>query len=552
MKGEYHRKGEEKTEQPMLTVVAGNDPDDLCFLLRGLIAIAGEGITLSNEKGEFRIYNAAMEKLTGYTMEEVNSCIDPLLLLYPDPVEYLRLLRQSRERHHGEAVMIRAKDGTLKTVRVTMTIMQKDGVDYVLSIYHDISTRMKVETELHLSEKKYRTLFESSRDAIMVLGHQGFVDCNEATCTLFGCAGKEEFIGRLPSELSPLTQQDGVDSFIAAIHHMEIAHTTGSHFFEWLHKKMDGTVFPAEVLLSRYNFSGEVMLQAVVRDITARKQAEAKLLDYFMELRIANRAKSAFLDNMSHEMTTPLNGIIGFSELLLDELYGTLNEYQKQYVSNIHQCGKHLHGLIFDIFALIDAESSLMKMVVSTFTLKDLLRRAMMRVRQKALNRNLTLRLEIEPAADREIEADAAKLWEIIRNLMDNGMKFTPDGGSIAVHARFYKAGEPCGDGQAGLPGERGDVVEISVIDTGIGIRPETMPSLFSVFHQVDSPYNKEYDGIGVGLALTKKLIELLHGRIWIKSAPGKGTTFSFIIPVLQSEKQHSLDPADFPSAGGS
>ncbi|HAJ27763.1 MAG TPA: hypothetical protein DCG53_11070, partial [Syntrophus sp. (in: bacteria)] len=132
----------------------------------------------------------------------------------------------------------------------------------------------------------------------------------------------------------------------------------------------------------------------------------------------------------------------------------------------------------------------------------------------------------------------------------DNGMKFTPDGGSIAVHARFYRAGESCGDGQAGLPGERGDVVEISVIDTGIGIRPETMPSLFSVFHQVDSPYNKEYDGIGVGLALTKKLIELLHGRIWIKSAPGKGTTFSFIIPVLQSEKQHSLDPADFPSAG--
>lgn len=518
-----------------------NAPDNVCSLFNSLIDIAGEGITLCDERGFFSVYNAAMEKLTGYTMEEVNSSVDFLLLLYPDPVEFLRFLRQSRECHRGGTV-IRAKDGTLKTVRVTMTIMEKDGVDYFLGIYHDTSTHAKVETELRLSEKKYRTLFESSRDAIMVLGHHGFVDCNEATCKLFGCADKDEFIGRHPSTLSPPIQQNGVDSFIAAVHHMETAYTTGSHFFEWLHKKMDGTVFPAEVLLSRYDLSGEVMLQAVVRDITERKQAEAKLLDYFMELRIANRAKSTFLDNMSHEMTTPLNGIIGFSGLLLDELYGTLNEHQKQYVENIHQCGKHLHGLIFDIFALIEAESSLMKLVLSTFALKNLLQRSVMHVRQKALDRNLTLRLEMEPAADREIEADAAKLWEIIRNLVDNAMKFTPDGGSITVRSRFYRAGEFCGDGQIGLPEERGDVVEISVIDTGIGIKPESMPSLFSVFYQADSPYNKEYNGIGVGLALTKKLIELLHGRIWIKSKPGKGTTFSFIIPVRQSEKQHSLE----------
>ncbi len=414
-------------------------------------------------------------------------------------------------------------------------------MDYFLTIYHDISSRTKMEAELRLSEEKYRTLFNTSRDAIMMLGQQGFVDCNEATCKLFGCASIEAFVGKHPSELSPPTQPDGVDSLTAAAQRIERALTTGSHFFEWLHKKMDGTVFPAEVLLSRYNFSGEILLQAVVRDITARKQAEAKLLDYFMELRIANRVKSTFLDNMSHEMTTPLNGIIGFSELLRGELYGTLNKHQKQYVSNINQCGKHLHGLIFDIFALIDSESSLMKLVVSTFSLKDLLQRSIMRVRQKALNRNLTLRLEIKPAADREIEADAAKLWEIIRNLMENGIKFTSDGGSITVHACFYMAGESCGDGQAGLPGERGDVVEISVIDTGIGIRAESIPSLFSVFHQVDSPYTKEYDGIGVGLALTKKLTELLHGRIWIKSEPGKGATFGLVIPVRQSVKQDSL-----------
>ena len=150
-----------------------------------------------------------------------------------------------------------------------------EGQTVLLGIMRDISWRQAAQEALHKKEMEFRALFESSRDAIMILDQQGFIDCNPATLAMFDCASKEEFVGKHPSALSHAQQQDGRDSMTAAGERIEAAYATGSQFFEWLHKRQDGTIFPAEVLLSRVEFSDKIILQAVVRDISERRDRKS-------------------------------------------------------------------------------------------------------------------------------------------------------------------------------------------------------------------------------------------------------------------------------------
>lgn len=259
----------------------------------------------------------------------------------------------------------------------------------------------------------------------------------------------------------------------------------------------------------------------------------------------ASRAKSDFLANMSHELRTPLNSILGFSEILHDEMYGPLSELQKEYVSHINGSGKHLLGLINDILDLSKVESGRMELNVTRFSLKEVLNGALVMVREKAMKHGINLGLDVEPAADREVECDERKLKQILFNLLSNAVKFTPDGGAVRVAARLTKdEGRGTRDEQeessivrAGEARGRPSSVEISVADTGIGIKPEDMGKLFQEFTQLESPYSKGYEGTGLGLALTKRLVELLGGNIRAESAWERGSTFTFILPVKHSEE---------------
>jgi len=262
----------------------------------------------------------------------------------------------------------------------------------------------------------------------------------------------------------------------------------------------------------------------------------------------ANRAKLEFLANMSHELTTPLNSIIGFSQILQDGLYGGLNKKQKEYVDDILTSGIHLLGLITDMLDLTKAESGGMELRMSKFLLKDLLKSSMTMFTEEALKHSLKLGIEIEPDADIEVETDSGKLNQIMFNLLSNAVKFTPDGGSVRVAARRVQSSEfkvQRYKDENTEPGtlnvERdGDFVEISVADTGIGIKPEDIPKLFQEFTQLESPYTKRYSGTGVGLILTKRLTELLGGKIWAESEWGKGSRFSFVIPIQQNNLEIS------------
>jgi len=244
----------------------------------------------------------------------------------------------------------------------------------------------------------------------------------------------------------------------------------------------------------------------------------------FKELEAANRTlkaasqhKSEFLANMSHELRTPLNAIIGFSEVLSERMFGELNEKQEEYSKDIHASGQHLLSLINDILDLSKIEAGKMDLELSDFSLPATIDNALMLVRERAARRGIDLHKSVDERLG-QIQADERKIRQVLLNLLSNAIKFTPEGGRIEVRA-------------VSLDGS----VEVSVSDTGVGIAPEDQEAIFEEFKQVGMA-SKKVEGTGLGLALSRKFIELHGGRIWVKSEVGQGSTFTFTIPVRHGE----------------
>jgi len=270
----------------------------------------------------------------------------------------------------------------------------------------------------------------------------------------------------------------------------------------------------------------ERIILLAIEDITERreienglKKAHEELKELTTELKRAARVKSEFLANMSHELRTPLNSIIGFSEVLYDETFGPLNEKQKKYVNNVLTSGKHLLLLINQILDMAKVEAGKMKLTLSRVPMNGLLNEISLLVTDMAGKKKLQLLLEI-PEDLPEIEADELKVKEIIYNLLSNAVKFSPAGGEIGLQAK-----------------KTGSEIEITVWDTGIGIATENMEKIFEGFFRVDTPYSRLTEGTGLGLPLSKKMVELHGGKLTIESdGLGKGTSVRFTLPIISGK----------------
>jgi len=232
------------------------------------------------------------------------------------------------------------------------------------------------------------------------------------------------------------------------------------------------------------------------------------------QLELASRHKSEFLSSLSHELRTPLNAVIGFSEALLERMFGEMNAKQEDYLKDIHSSGQHLLSLIKDILDLSKIEAGRMELELSEFSLPNALQDAITLMRERAQTHGIAIELRVDKRLD-EIRADERKLKQIVLNLLSNAVKFTPDGGRVELDARV-----------------NGSSVEVSVKDTGVGIAPEDQQAVFEEFRQVGHHYTIKHEGTGLGLALTRRFVELHGGKISLESELGKGSTFTFTLPL--------------------
>jgi signal transduction histidine kinase len=243
-------------------------------------------------------------------------------------------------------------------------------------------------------------------------------------------------------------------------------------------------------------------------------QMSDELQRLYGELESASRHKSDFLATMSHELRTPLNAIIGFSEVLQEQMFGELNERQLAYVEDVLEAGRHLLSLINDVLDLAKIEAGRMELELSRVAIPDVLRSAVSMHSERASLGGIELTLMTEPE-EITITADERRLRQVVFNLISNAVKFTPRDGRIDVSARLD-------DGE----------VEIAVADTGPGISAEEFETIFEEFEQTSD--GKQAEGTGLGLPLSRKLVELHGGRLWVESEVDHGSTFRFTLPVPQ------------------
>ena len=262
--------------------------------------------------------------------------------------------------------------------------------------------------------------------------------------------------------------------------------------------------------------------QAVIAIQNARLFAE--LQDKTRQLEAANRHKSEFLANMSHELRTPLNAIIGFSEVLVEQMFGDVNDKQMEYLQDIHSSGHHLLALINDVLDLSKIEAGKMELDLSCFDLGLLLEHSTTLVRERAQRHGLTLTLEVGEGLG-EWVADARKVKQAVVNLLSNAVKFTPNGGRVTVRARLL----------AGLDGPAGPRAEVAVSDTSVGIAAQDQALVFEEFRQAGGDVLRKSEGTGLGLALVKRFVELHGGQVRLDSTVGAGSIFTFTLP------QHEL-----------
>ena len=373
-------------------------------------------------------------------------------------------------------------------------------------------------------------MLEAAPDAIMQVDAEGkIILLNRVAEDMFGYT-RGELLGQPVETLIPQELRGRHHSHRDHYRQHPMTRAMGSGLaLEGIRK--DGSRFPVEISLSPSATSDGFRITAIIRDITERRMVEERLRrvqeEYTQrlaetnaelemtnrELERANRLKTEFLASMSHELRTPLHTIIGFSELLGEELEGPLNEKQKRFVQHIHKESLHLLELINDILDISKIEAGRLELRREAFDFASLVAESLASVRAlaEAKSQQLEAALDVAPAVD----ADRLRIKQVLVNLLSNAIKFTPDGGRIRVEAGVQEAS-----------------VAVSVSDTGVGIPEEELDFIFDKFHQVGATTKGVREGTGLGLAITKRLVEEHGGTIRVESQPKRGSTFIFTIPI--------------------
>jgi len=475
------------------------------------LQIAPDAVVIVNAIGRIVFVNAQAVDVFGYPPAELIGL----------PIEAL-LPERFRPKHGGERAAYSAapraramgrdlellglrRNGDEFPVEISLSPLETDEGTMVMSSVRDITDRKK-------AERKFRMLLEAAPDAMVIVGIDGHISLVNTQCEkLFGYR-RDELLGQPVEMLVPQRFRHQHVTHRAAFFGQPRARSMGEGL-DLYGLRRDGTEFPVEISLSPLETEDGLFVSSAIRDATERRRIEQSLQQ-------ASRLKSELLANMSHELRTPLNGIIGFSEFLIDEKPGPLNAKQKEYLNDVLTSGRHLLRLINDVLDLSKVEAGHMELFPETFAVLGAIDEVCSIVSTLARKKNVAIRTETSGAQLAAVTLDRRKLVQVLYNLLSNALKFTDAGGEVRVEARFDPPG----------------TLQLVVQDNGIGIRAEDIPRLFAEFQQLDTGDARRYEGTGLGLALTKRLVEFQQGSISVSSEPGRGSTFVVTLPVDLAE----------------
>lgn len=487
---------------------------------RNLVELSPDAIGVQIE-GKIAFINTAGAKLLGAVNPEQLIGKPVLDFVHPDyrgiAGERIRRIIEERKIVPPLEEKFIKLDKTVIDVEVTAAPITYKDKPAVQVIIRDISGRKRVEEALRQSEEKYRMLIDNIQDGVFIIQDSKVQFANEAFARIVGYA-MDEIIGKDIRELiAPEDLGMVADRYYRRQAGEDIP---GEYEFRAMHRS--GKRIIANINAGLITYGGRVATMGTVKDITERKKAEEIRLEN-ERLVLASKAKSEFFATMSHELRTPLTSIIGFSELLKDKtIAGELNEQQDHFVDKVLANSNHLLEIIKDILDLSKIEAGKTELVIEKFQVPEAIEEAMALIKGIALELNITTKKEFEPM---DIEADRRRFKQILFNLLSNAVKFSkPGGGIVTITAK-----------------KSGDMSEISVSDTGIGIKKEDIGRLFWSFEQLDSGISRKYGGTGLGLAISKKLVELHGGKITVESKYGEGSTFTFLLPLKVKRERIEL-----------
>lgn len=501
-------------------------------------------VYVKDTDGKYLLINSQFEKLFNISNEEINGKTD--YDIFPkETADNFRIndnkIIEKKENQQYEEI-VPHKEGIYYYLSLKFPLINSNGEVYgVGGISTDITERKQVAENLQISENKFRTLFETTSDAVMLFDKNGYIECNNATLNVFGCPTKEEFLSKQPWECSPEFQPNGEVSKDAAKDKISEAIKNNKNSFEWMHTRLNGENFPSEVLLTSMILNGQRVVQAVVRDISerkkneeelnkyrshleelvkertkelqkeisVRKRAEKKLLKLNEELTSSNSELEQFAYVASHDLQEPLRMVSSFTQLLAKKYKGKLDSKADEYINFAVNGATRMQRLINDL--LMYSRLSSRRKPTETINLNNTLKKVLANLKIAIDESDAKVTYDELP----KINCDESQIIQLFQNLISNAIKFQGDE-IPKIHITSVK---------------KDDVWCFSVKDNGIGIDHKYFDRIFLIFQRLHN--QEDYAGTGLGLALCKKIVEYHKGKIWIESTPGKGTEIHFSIPEI-------------------